>query len=72
MSNGVHIPLDKDDNEACVSIGIRAGPSDTKVISGVVIGGGCLMNAPDAGKNIVIGGGIMRSSTLTTSHNNVY
>ena len=66
MSNGVHIPPDKDDSEPCVSIGIRAGPSDTKDVSGVVIGGGCLMDAPDAGKNIVIGGGIMRSSTSTT------
>lgn len=68
---GVYYPPSRNDNEACVSIGIHAGPSDTKEISGGVIGGDCLMNTQDAGKNVVIGGGRMRSSTSTTSHNNV-
>lgn len=68
---GVYYPPKRDDQDATVKIGIFAGPSNTTNNSGVVIGGGCLMQAPDAGQNTIVGGSIMRGSTSTNSHNNV-
>ena len=71
MSNGVHISQDRNDVDACISIGILAGPLDTKSMTGIIIGEACANVQPDSGKNILIGTSIMRASTSTDSRNNV-